>query len=76
MISTMNLAGLILLSYAVAFMQFSQSAYTQNENNSPLSVSLVLDPFWWFRQRFSSNNSGYCSANHLLKQAILLQVRK
>ena len=26
-------------------MRFSQSAYSQSENNSPLSVSLVLDPF-------------------------------
>ena len=33
------------LSYAVAFLQFSQLAYSQDENNSPLSVSLVLDPF-------------------------------
>jgi len=38
-------AGLTVLSHAVAFMQFSQSAYSQDENNSPLSVSLVLDPF-------------------------------
>ena len=30
-------------SHAVAFMRFSQSAYSQSENNSPLSVSLVLD---------------------------------
>jgi len=36
---------LILLSHAVAFMRFSQSAYSQDENNSSLSVSLVLDPF-------------------------------
>ena len=35
----------ILLSHAVAFMRFSQSAYSQDENNSSLSVSLVLDPF-------------------------------
>ena len=26
-------------------MRFSQSAYSQDENNSSLSVSLVLDPF-------------------------------
>ena len=26
-------------------MRLSQSAYSQGENNSPLSVSLVLDPF-------------------------------
>ena len=26
-------------------MRFSQSAYSQGENMSPLSVSLVLDPF-------------------------------
>ena len=26
-------------------MRFSQSAYSQSENNSPLSVSLVLDTF-------------------------------
>jgi len=26
-------------------MQFSQSAYSQSENNSPLSVSLTLDTF-------------------------------
>jgi len=36
---------LILLSHAVAFMRFSQSAYSQAENNSPLSVSLMLDIF-------------------------------
>ena len=36
---------LIVLSHAVAFMRFSQSAYSQDENNSSLSVSLVLDPF-------------------------------
>ena len=36
---------LIVLFHAVAFMQFSQSAYSQDENNSSLSVSLVLDPF-------------------------------
>jgi len=36
---------LIVLSHAVAFIQFSQSAYTQDENSSSLSVSLVLDPF-------------------------------
>ena len=34
-----------VLSLAVAFMRFSQSAYFQGENNSPLSVSLVLDTF-------------------------------
>ena len=33
------------LSHAVAFMRFSQSAYSQGENNNSLSVSLVLDPF-------------------------------
>ena len=33
------------LSHAVAFMQFSQSAYSQDENNSPLTVSLILDTF-------------------------------
>jgi len=32
-------------SHAVAFMQFSQSAYSEGENNGSLSVSLVLDPF-------------------------------
>jgi len=32
-------------SHVVAFMQFSQSAYSQDENNGSLSVSLVLDPF-------------------------------
>ena len=32
-------------SHAVAFMRFSQSAYSQSENNSPLSVSLTLDAF-------------------------------
>ena len=26
-------------------MRFSQSAYSQDENNSPLSVSLILDAF-------------------------------
>ena len=36
---------LIVLSIAVAFMRFSQSAYSQGENSSSLSVSLVLDPF-------------------------------
>ena len=36
---------LIFLTHAVAFMRFSQSAYSQSENNSPLSVSLVLDTF-------------------------------
>ena len=36
---------LIVLSHAVAFMRFSQSAYSQDENMSPLSVRLVLDPF-------------------------------
>ena len=36
---------LIVLSHAVAFMRFSQSAYSQDENSSSLSVSLVLDPF-------------------------------
>ena len=45
MISTMSPASLTVLSHAVAFMRFSQSAYSQNENSSPLSVSLVLDPF-------------------------------
>ena len=45
MISTMSPAGLTVLSPAVAFMRFSQSAYSQDENVSPLSVSLVLDPF-------------------------------
>lgn len=29
----------------VAFMQFSQSVYSQSENTSPLIVRLVLDPF-------------------------------
>jgi len=32
-------------SHAVAFMRFSQSAYSQDESNSPLSVSLTLDAF-------------------------------
>ena len=36
---------LIVSSLAVAFMRFSQSAYSQGENSSSLSVSLVLDPF-------------------------------
>ena len=35
----------IVVSHLVAFMQFSQSAYSQDENISSLSVSLVLDPF-------------------------------
>jgi len=35
----------IVLSHAVAFMRFSQSTYSQGENSSSLSVSLVLDPF-------------------------------
>ena len=34
-----------VLSHAVAFMRFSQSAYSQDENSSSLSVSLVLEPF-------------------------------
>jgi len=34
-----------VLSHAVAFMHFSQSAYSQDENNSSLSVRLVLEPF-------------------------------
>jgi len=34
-----------VLSHAVAFMRFSQSAYSQDEDSSSLSVSLVLDPF-------------------------------
>jgi len=29
----------------VPFIRFTQQEYTQNENSSPLSVSLVLDPF-------------------------------
>ena len=45
MISTMSPASLTVLSPAVAFMRFSQSAFSQDENVSPLSVSLVLDPF-------------------------------
>ena len=45
MISTMSPAGLTVLSPAFAFMRFSQSAFSQDENVSPLSVSLVLDPF-------------------------------
>ena len=36
---------LIVFSHAVAFMRFSQSAYSQNENNNSLSVSLVLEAF-------------------------------
>ena len=36
---------LIVLSHAVAFIQFSQSAYSLDENSSSLSVSLVLDTF-------------------------------
>ena len=34
-----------VLSHAVAFMRFSQSAYSQDENSSSLSVSLVFEPF-------------------------------
>jgi len=36
---------LVVSFHAVAFMRFSQSAYSQDENLGPLSVSLVLDPF-------------------------------
>ena len=36
---------LIIFLPAVAFMRFTQSAYSQGENMSPLSTSLVLDSF-------------------------------
>ena len=36
---------IIHVSHAVVFMRFSQSEYSQDENNSSLSVSVVLDPF-------------------------------
>ena len=44
----------ILLSHAVAFMRFSQSAYSHDENNTSLSVSLVLDTFGGFGGGFAA----------------------
>ena len=55
---------LIVLFHAVAFMRFSQSAYSQGENNNSLSVSLVLDSF-------GGSGSGLAEITHNVVEQII-----
>ena len=45
MVTSVTVLYTFLVFHTVPFIRFTQQEYTQNEDSSPLSVSLVLDPF-------------------------------
>ena len=63
MITSVTVLYTFLVFHAVPFIRFTQQEYTQNENSSPLSVRLVLDPF-------GGGGSGQSS----ISQAIVCQI--
>ena len=63
MVTSVTVLYTFLVFHTVPFIRFTQQEYTQNENISPLSVSLVLDPF---------GGSGFGSSS--ISQAIVCEL--
>ena len=63
MVTSVTVLYTFLVFHTVPFIRFTQQEYTQNEDSSPLSVSLVLDPF---------GGSGFGSSS--ISQAIVCQI--